>query len=423
MRTLPRWIVMLMLLALTGCTLRGERPTPLPTVSVTPDDAPATATATAPPTATPLPPTDTPAPATATPVPASPTPPPPTPTSLAVTPQEIVLTAPADGDTVGNPLRVVGSTAQIPFEATLVIHVYDAQDRRVAEVPIMVEGEYGSRGTFDVEIFYGGAPGPGRVEVLDFSAKDGSVIARATAHVTLGEGMGVIESPEPLAEVTLPLRVWARLGTPGEAATLILEWRDGTEDVLAATLLPGLDGRGLLAVAAGWDRDTHPVSQEALLGLYTADGSLAAAQHLRVLHPDDPGALGVDVYWVVGEEVTAARRHLPRTLGIGRAALETLLWGPVPGNAAGFDTLIPLPADVLTHALRDETWGERVVIRDLTIVDGLARVDFSRELLAHPGGSMSVTTIHQQIEQTLLQFSTVDEVLITVEGERDQLQP
>lgn len=410
---------------LMSCTLWGERPTPLPTVSVTPDEptleASATATEAAPPLPTPLPATATPAPATVTPVPPSPTPQPPTPTSPPASPQPIQLTAPAEGSAVGNPLRVAGSVARYPFEGTLVIRVYDAQERRVAEVPIIVEGEYGSSGTFDVEIFYGGVPGLGRVEVLEFSARDGSVVARATARVTLGEGQGVIESPEPLAEVTLPLRVWARLGTPGEAVTLILEWRDGTEKMLAATLLPGLDGRGLLAVAAGWDRDAHPATQEALLKIYTADGSLAAAQHLRVLHPDDPGTMGVDVYWGVGEEVTVERRRVPRTQGIARAALEALLWGPVPGT--DFETLLPLPEDVLTHPLRNEAWGERVRINELTIVDGLAHVDFSRELLAHSGGSLRVTTIHQQIEQTLLQFSTVDEVLITVGGERDQLQP
>lgn len=414
----------LILLCMLGCALGGARPTPLPTAEATSEAAPpSTATATV--TLPAPPPTPTAPPPTATaPPPATLPPPPPTPTPSPIV-QAIHLTTPAEGSAVGNPVRVEGTVARMPFEATLVVQIYDTQGRQVAITPIQVAGEYGSSGTFAADVFYGGVPGPGRIEVLEFSARDGSVVARAATRVTLGSGLGVIESPAPLAEVTLPLQVWARLGTSGEAVTLILEWQDGTEMLSTWHLLPGLDGRGLLAMTAGWELDsrTHPPTQAALLKIYRADGALAAAQPLRVLHPDDPGTMGVDVYWVVGETLKPQRVRVPRTLGIGRAALETLLWGPLAGQSAGFTTALPLPADVLAYPQRAPDWGERVRLNNLTIVNGLAHADFSGELLAYPGGALHTTLILGQIEQTLLQFSTVNEVLITVEGQRDRLQP
>ena len=57
------------------------------------------------------------------------------------------------------------------------------------------------------------------------------------------------------------------------------------------------------------------------------------------------------------------------------------------------------------------------------LVDGVARADFSKELLANAGGAARMSLIRQQIEQTLLQFSTVNQVIITVEGQEGALGP
>jgi spore germination protein GerM len=57
------------------------------------------------------------------------------------------------------------------------------------------------------------------------------------------------------------------------------------------------------------------------------------------------------------------------------------------------------------------------MLRSLTIVDGVATADFSKELKAYGGGSLRVMLLRQQIRQTLVQFPTVREVRIAIEGQ------
>ena len=71
---------------------------------------------------------------------------------------------------------------------------------------------------------------------------------------------------------------------------------------------------------------------------------------------------------------------------------------------------------MLSYAGREASWGPRVTLRGLTIADGIATADFSRELRAYGGGSLRVSLIRQQITRTLLQFPSVREVRIAIEG-------
>lgn len=65
-----------------------------------------------------------------------------------------------------------------------------------------------------------------------------------------------------------------------------------------------------------------------------------------------------------------------------------------------------------------------VKVLSLSIDNGVASVDFSKELEDGVGGSCMVSSIRAQIEETLMQFSTVDSVNISIEGESyDALQP
>ena len=87
-------------------------------------------------------------------------------------------------------------------------------------------------------------------------------------------------------------------------------------------------------------------------------------------------------------------------------------------------TLLRSPKQVLSYPARGADWGPRVTLRMLRIVDGIATAEFSQEMEAYSGGSLRVTLIQRQIHQTLRQFSTVQEVRITIEGEgEDILQP
>lgn len=109
------------------------------------------------------------------------------------------------------------------------------------------------------------------------------------------------------------------------------------------------------------------------------------------------------------EQVFSVNRTVAKTQAIARAALEELLAGPTDEEkAAGFDTTI----------------NPGVVINSLSIENGVAKVDFSDELEKAVGGSCRVSLIRKQIEETLKQFSTISQVLISINGRtEDILQP
>jgi hypothetical protein len=105
--------------------------------------------------------------------------------------REIALAAPEAGATVASPVEVRGRVSVMPFEANLRGWVYDAQGQVVGEAPIQAqpdtEGDLlGGPGTFAGTIpFQVETSGPGRVEIAEISARDGSVVVSATAAVTL----------------------------------------------------------------------------------------------------------------------------------------------------------------------------------------------------------------------------------------------
>ena len=100
-------------------------------------------------------------------------------------------------------------------------------------------------------------------------------------------------------------------------------------------------------------------------------------------------------------------REVPRTQAIGRAALDELLRGPTTFEQSQ-GLFSPFPA------------GSRV--KSLRIENGTAYVDFD-ESVGRGGGSLRIRTIRRSVELTLGQFSTVQRVEITVEGDLDGLQP
>ncbi len=109
------------------------------------------------------------------------------------------------------------------------------------------------------------------------------------------------------------------------------------------------------------------------------------------------------------EEVVAVAREIPATVAVGKASIEELLKGPsVQEKDAGYSTAIP----------------EKTELLSIDIQDGVAIVDFNEDLQAGVAGSAWVTSIREQIEKTLLQFETVDGVVIMVNGEsKEVLQP
>ncbi len=128
---------------------------------------------------------------------------------------------------------------------------------------------------------------------------------------------------------------------------------------------------------------------------------------------ETPETLTVQVYFIQTtenqEELVSVEREIPYTVATARAAILELLEGPsADEKETGLTTLIP----------------EGTQLQSLEIIDGTAQVNFNQELDEGVAGSATVNGIRDQIETTLLQFETVDEVIISVEGETEEvLQP
>jgi len=102
-----------------------------------------------------------------------------------------------------------------------------------------------------------------------------------------------------------------------------------------------------------------------------------------------------------GNYLVAEKKTIPLVEGIARATIEELVKGPEPDSQ-----LLP-------------TIPVGTVLKDINIrPDGLARVDFSKELIAnHAGGSLGENLTVYSIVNTLTQFPSVKQVQFLVEGQ------
>lgn len=108
-------------------------------------------------------------------------------------------------------------------------------------------------------------------------------------------------------------------------------------------------------------------------------------------------------------KVFPVERRIPKTQAVARAALEELLGGTTAGEVGqGYVTGI----------------NSGVKINSISVVSGVAKVDFDETLEQSVGGSCRVGEIRAQITQTLKQFPTVKSVIISINGRTaDILQP
>lgn len=102
-------------------------------------------------------------------------------------------------------------------------------------------------------------------------------------------------------------------------------------------------------------------------------------------------------------------RNIVKTEAVARAAVEELIKGPTDGekNSGYFSGI-----------------NQSSKINKLTIVNGTAMIDFNEALQEGIGGSCRVAEIRKQITETLMQFSSVKKVVISIDGRtEDILQP
>lgn len=100
---------------------------------------------------------------------------------------------------------------------------------------------------------------------------------------------------------------------------------------------------------------------------------------------------------------SAVGRSVPETVGVARAALEQVIVGPTrEEQERGYRSFVPTDA----------------VINQLVISGGVATVDFSGSF-DRVLGACNRDTARVQIEKTLLQFSTVTSVVLSVNGDKE----
>lgn len=133
----------------------------------------------------------------------------------------------------------------------------------------------------------------------------------------------------------------------------------------------------------------------------TQSSNTAVVQVFFHNRQEDPNMLDCEHVYPVERRVD--KNNLPL------AAVEELLRGPTAEEeSADYFTLI----------------NPGVVINSLSVEKGVARIDFDEQLQFQTGGSCRVMAIRAQIKETLLQFSEIDSVVISIEGESEYiLQP
>jgi len=103
------------------------------------------------------------------------------------TPTGLVRSIQIDSARVADTLQVKGTVTIAPFENTLAYRLYDPQNQLIAEGPLQVQSEtLGGPGQFESALEVTSPPSgiALRLELLDLSAADGSILALASAMVT-----------------------------------------------------------------------------------------------------------------------------------------------------------------------------------------------------------------------------------------------
>ncbi|MDA8216718.1 MAG: GerMN domain-containing protein [Dehalococcoidales bacterium] len=165
---------------------------------------------------------------------------------------------------------------------------------------------------------------------------------------------------------------------------------------------PSQAGRGFVRVFATSPRDGSRVGLVEIPVNLSASGSAGQSAPLQI-QVYFTKAAGNDV------NVVPVSRTVPHTLAVGKAAISELLKGPTEEEKeSGLTTVIPTGAQ----------------LNSLKIENGTAYADFNAALGAQVSGSLAVATIRRQITQTMQQFSTVQQVAISIDGKsEDILQP
>lgn len=167
----------------------------------------------------------------------------------------------------------------------------------------------------------------------------------------------------------------------------------------------------ILMFTAGGKKVDAPTDEDD--GVAQEEGSDALKKDTTETPPIQTTQIPLAVYFVRvvdgQEQFIRSTRTIPQTPGVARASLNLLLQGPTEEEVAqGLGTAIPAGT----------------TLQDIRIENGVAYADFSKTLDEGVAGSAMVTAIREQITRTLMQFPSVTSVVISINGEtEDILQP
>lgn len=225
----------------------------------------------------------------------------------------------------------------------------------------------------------------------------------------------VVTSPSVRGTVGLPLVIRGRARVFESTLNYKLLDEDGSVLVEGNAMSNAEDvGEfGSFVITTNYDAPSGATGTVQVFDYSAKDGSVIDLASVPVQF-SSVASLTLKTFWspsgetMVCAAVTPTERRVPYTLAVAHAALTELLGGTnTPERMQGLTSSIP----------------EGVTIKSLTIIDGVAKVEFSHAL--ETGGSCRVAAIRAQIESTLKQFPTVTSVVISTEGNtpEESLQP
>lgn len=210
------------------------------------------------------------------------------------------------------------------------------------------------------------------------------------------------------------------------AATIAADWgQRGPFEAQIAFTPPASEEPGRIIVF-----DTSP-RDGGLVHLSSVGVNLAGTSEIPAVETLQPYTLQVYFSHTSLSESTTCVLPVTRTVSgpkpVEWLALQALLEGPTPEEKAqGFFTSIPNPEEVAAFKQRAlesgqpvPYSGERVRLQDLRIEDGTVYVDFSAEMKAYGGGSLRVMCIRQEVTKTVEQFSGIEKVVISIDGQSE----
>lgn len=228
-----------------------------------------------------------------------------------------------------------------------------------------------------------------------------------------------IKSPKPSAEVGLPLTF------SGEARVFEnvfnYELRDGQNNILAQGIgyanSPDIGQFGVFEISFNY---TEPKTESGTLEVFdysAKDGEKIDVVFIPVKFAKVE-AMNVKIFFGNSKldpnvmdcsKVFSVDRRIAKTSGVAKASIEELLLGLTAKEVeAGYFTNINM--------------GTK--IQSISLDDGVLKIDFNDMLEVGIGGSCKVASIRSQIIETLKQFSSVKDVIISINGRtEDILQP